>query len=148
MEKVLKIDVEKFFVLSKVWKVFSRVSKWLKGVFWLDVFGFFFDSLIVGINIWGLKIVIEDENVFGIVVVLLSIVVGLVGLIIFVVVVVMGFVVFGLIGVIIGVVFGFVVMFVEFIGGYFGYDVVVVEVYRNRLRELWNLRDVCRVWID
>lgn len=60
----------------------------------------------------------------------------------------MGFVVFGLIGVIIGVVFGFVVMFVEFIGGYFGYDVVVVEVYRNRLRELWNLRDVCRVWID
>lgn len=148
VEKALKIDVEKFPVLSKVRKAFSRASKWLKGASWLDVLGPLSDSLTVGINIWGLKIAIEDENAPGVAAASLSIAAGLVGLTTFVAAVVTGSAVLGPIGAIIGVVLGLAATLVELIGGHSGYDAAAVEAYRNRLRELRNLRDACRARID
>lgn len=131
MKNIFKVDIDSFFCLSKVGKVFFKVSKWLKGVLVFDVFGLFIDVLIIGFNIWGLDIVIRDNNFVGIVVVLLSIVVGVVGLFIFIVVVVIGIVVLGLIGVLVGVIFGIVVILVELFV-FLGYDKVVVEVYNER----------------
>lgn len=128
--------------MSKVKKVFIKVIKWFGKVLVFDVFGLFIDILIIGFNIWGFDIVIRDGNDVGIVVVLLSIFVGVVGLGIFFVVVVIGLVVFGLIGVIVGVILGIVVILIELFVGLF-YDKVVVEVYRVRLREFRNFRDVC-----
>ena len=148
VERALKIDVEKFPVLSKVRKAFSRASKWLKGASWLDVLGPLSDSLTVGINIWGLKIAIEDENAPGIAAASLSIAAGLVGLTTFVAAVVTGSAVLGPVGAIIGIVLGLAATLVELIGGRSGYDAAAVEAYRNRLRELRNLRDACRARID
>lgn len=148
LEQALKIDVEKFPALSKVRKAFSRASKWLKGASWLDVLGPLSDSLTVGINIWGLKIAIEDESAPGIAAASLSIAAGLVGLTTFVAAVVTGSAVLGPIGAIIGVVLGLAATLVELIGGHSGYDRAAVEAYRNRLRELQNLRDACRARID
>ncbi len=148
VKSALNTDLKKFPRFSKVSKAFTRASKWLKGASVFDVLGPLTDSLSIGINIWGLKIAIEDGNAPGIAAASLSIAAGVVGLTTFVAAIVTGSAVLGPVGAIIGAVLGLAATLIELIGGSSGYDKAAVEAYRNRLRELRNLRDACAERID
>lgn len=147
LKNTFKADIDSFPRLSKVGKVFSKASKWLKGASVFDVLGPLTDALTIGLNIWGLDIAIRDNNPAGIAAASLSIAAGVVGLSTFIAAVVTGTAVLGPIGALAGAILGIAATLVELLASP-GYDKAAVEAYNERLGQLRNLRDACRARID
>ena len=148
VKNAINTDVKKFRPLSKVGKAFARASKWFKGASIFDILGPLTDSLTVGINIWGLQVAIKDNNAPGIAAASLSIAAGVVGLTTFVAAVATGSAVLGPIGAVAGAIIGIVATLVELIAGSSNYDPAAVEAYKNRLKQLRNLRDASKEQVD
>ena len=143
LKNTFNADIDKFPRLSKVGKVFSKASKWLKGASVFDVLGPLTDALTIGLNIWGLDIAIRDNNPAGIAAASLSIAAGVVGLSTFIAAVVTGTAVLGPIGALAGAILGIAATLVELLASP-GYDTAAVEAYNERLGQLRNLRDACQ----
>ena len=143
LKNTFKADIDKFPRLSKVGKVFSKASKWLKGASVFDVLGPLTDTLSIGLNIWGLDIAIRDNNPAGIAAASLSIAAGVVGLSTFIAAVVTGTAVLGPIGALVGAILGIAATLVELLASP-GYDTAAVEAYNKRLGHLRTLRDACK----
>ena len=147
LKDTFNADVNKFPRLSKVGKVFSKASKWLKGASVFEVLGPLTDTLTIGLNIWGLDIAIRDNNPAGIAAASLSIAAGVVGLSTFIAAVVTGTAVLGPIGALAGAILGIAATLVEIFASP-GYDKAAVEAYNERLGQLRDLRDACKARID
>ena len=106
LKNAFKADIDKFPRLSKVGKVFSKASKWLKGASVFDVLGPLTDVLTIGLNIWGLDVAIRDNNPAGIAAASLSIAAGVVGLTTFIAAVATGTAVLGPIGALVDAILG------------------------------------------
>ena len=143
LKNTFNADIDKFPRLSKVGKVFSKASKWLKGASVFDVLGPLTDALTIGLNIWGLDIAIRDNNPAGIAAASLSIAAGVVGLSTFIAAVVTGTAVLGPIGALVGAILGIAATLVELLASP-GYDTAAVEAYNERLGQLRTLRDACK----
>ena len=143
LKNTFNADIDKFPRLSKVGKVFSKASKWLKGASVFDVLGPLTDALTIGLNIWGLDIAIRDNNPAGIAAASLSIAAGVVGLSTFIAAVVTGTAVLGPIGALAGAILGIAATLVELLASPV-YDTAAVEAYNERLGQLRNLRDACQ----
>ena len=130
LKDAFNADVNRFPRLSKVGKVFSKVSKWLKGASVFDVLGPLTDTLTIGLNIWGLDIAIRDKNPAGIAAASLSIAAGVVGLGTFVAAIVTGIAVLGPIGALVGAFLSITATLVELLGSP-RYEEAAVEAYNQ-----------------
>ncbi|KAJ7333665.1 hypothetical protein OS493_017209 [Desmophyllum pertusum] len=139
LKNTFKADIEKFPRLSKVGKVFTKASKWLKGASIFEVLGPITDVLTIGLNIWGLEIAIRDNNPAGIAAASLSIAAGVVGLTTFIAAIVTGTAVLGPIGAIVGAILGIAASLVELFLSSSGYDEEAVKAYNERLGKLGNI---------
>lgn len=65
-----------FFELDDILKYFNKVVKWSKVGIVFDVFGVFFDVIVIGVNVWVFDLVCKVGNDVGMVLFGFSMVVG------------------------------------------------------------------------
>ena len=117
-------------------KVVTKASEWLRETSVLEVLGPLTDTLSIGLNIWGLDIIIRDNNPAGIAAVSLSIAAGVVGLTTFIAAIFTRTAVLGPIRIIAGALLGIAATLVELLAS-LGYG---KEAVKGTMRDLGNSR--------